>query len=123
MSCKIDTKETFDIITPESEHLDTKMADELQNICNNVQNNDKSAIVDLSRVASIEETLVLVLEKIHEDYYNHGLSFAVTNMQPAIRKLFSTNAGEQLNIVPTLAEAIDLVSMEGLERDLLGDDF
>jgi anti-anti-sigma regulatory factor len=117
MQYKINTKENFDIIVPQMAQFVSIMAEELISHCAELQKNDKSAIIDFSNVLSIDGEMLVVLEKLHAGFYDCNLSCAFCNLNPDIKPLFS----RELNIVPTQIEAIDLVSMEGLERELLGD--
>jgi len=117
MQYKINTKENFDIIVPQMAQFVSIMAEELIQLCSELQKNDKSAIIDFSDVLSIDNAMVSTLINLHTDFYEHNLSCAFCHLNQDLRPLFSA----ELNIVPTQIEAIDLVSMEGLERELLRD--
>lgn len=117
MLYKIDTKQNLDIITPQMSQFKYIMADELVTLCAQLQKNDKSAIIDFNKVVSVEDVVLKQVEELHKQFYNSGLSFVLCNLTTDIKGLFST----ELNVVPTQTEAIDLVSMEGLERELLGE--
>ena len=117
MTYKIDTKDKFDIITPQIPDFNYTMAEELITLCKQMQKSDKSVIIDFINVASTEERLAKEIETLHTTFYNSNLSFAICNIKANLKPVFS----DELNIVPTLAEAIDIISMEGLERDLLGE--
>jgi anti-anti-sigma factor len=50
---------------------------------------------------------------------NSGGTFVVTGLQATVKKLISISQLDTvLNITPTLSEAVDLVMMEEVERDL-----
>lgn len=117
MQYKINTKENFDIIVPQMAQFDSIMAEELFQHCSELQKNDKSAIIDFSNVLSMDSAIISTLEKMYTAFYEHHLSCAFCHLHQDFRPLFSA----ELNIVPTQIEAIDLVSMEGLERELLRD--
>lgn len=117
MTYKIDTKDKFDIITPQIPDFNYNMAEELITLCTQLQKSDKSVIIDFINVTSTEARLAKELEELHAQYYNGNLSFVICNMKANIKPVFS----DELNVVPTLIEAIDIISMEGLERELLGE--
>ncbi len=118
MQYKIDTKEKFDIITPDLSHFEHRMADELQRHCEQLQKNDKSAIIDFSQVSSLDQEVADEIMQMHEHFYANNLSFVLCRLSADLKNIFRT----ELNITPTLDEAIDIVSMEGLERELLGEE-
>jgi anti-anti-sigma regulatory factor len=117
MLYKIDTKENFDIITPQMSQINYNMSEELVTICAQLQKNDKSAIIDFSNVVSVESEIINEIEKLHTQFYSNNLSFAICEVSTKFKPLFSPD----LNITPTLIEAVDLISMEGLERELMSD--
>ncbi|HMT35707.1 MAG TPA: hypothetical protein PKC41_07600 [Chitinophagaceae bacterium] len=117
MFYKIDTKENFDIITPQMSQFNYNMAEELITLCAQLQINDKSAIIDFTMVEGIDEKSIKALEHLHEQFYSNNVSLAFCHLTSKIKPLLSAD----LNITPTLIEAIDLISMEGLERELMGE--
>lgn len=117
MIYKIDTKENFSVITPQISEINSNMADELIVCCDELQKDDKSAIIDFVNVESIDADTIKKVEAIHPDFYSKNLSFALCNLSAGLRSSFS----QEVNITPTLIEAIDIISMEGLERELMGD--
>ncbi len=117
MMYKIDTKENFDILTPQMSRFNTKMAEELITLCAQLQKNDKSAIVDFVNIEGIDEEVISVIEQLHVQFYSNNVSFALATVSSSIKSLFS----QDINITPSLIEAIDIISMEGLERELLSD--
>jgi hypothetical protein len=55
--------------------------------------------------------------------YDSNLSFALCEMNDEVKKSMQENdESDILNITPKQIEAIDIVAMEGLERELLGDE-
>jgi hypothetical protein len=57
--------------------------------------------------------------------YDSNLSFALCEMSDDVKKTLLENIeSDILNMTPKQIEAIDIVSMEGLERELInGEDF
>ena len=117
MLFKIDTKNNFDILTPQMSRFQTKMAEELITLCAQLQKNDKSAIVDFVNIETLEENCIQMIEELHTAFYQNNLSFAIASVLPGIKSQFP----QELNCTPTLIEAIDIISMEGLERELMND--
>jgi hypothetical protein len=105
MLFKIDTKNNFDILTPQMSRFQTKMAEELITLCVQLQKNDKSAIVDFVNIETLEENCIPMIEQLQTEFYQNNLS----------------QFPQELNCTPTLIEAIDIISMEGLERELMND--
>ena len=59
---------------------------------------------------------------MHERFYENGQSLVFTNLQADVKKtLQQVEDLHAINIAPTMIEAIDIVSMEKLERDFLND--
>jgi hypothetical protein len=117
MFYKIDTKENFDIITPQMSQFNYNMAEELITLCAQLQINDKSAIVDFMPIETVDDETIPIVEQVHTQFYENNLSFAIGSVKPIIKSKFSQN----VNCTPTLIEAIDIISMEGLERELMND--
>lgn len=74
----------------------------------------QSAIIVLEEVKSIDEEIAEKLAQVQAIYNDKNLSFVVTGSREINRKI--EDAG--ISATPTLQEAIDLVMMEQLEREL-----
>ena len=121
MNYKIDTKENFDIITPQIAMLNSTLTDELSKLINKSREHDKSVIIDFSQVNEIPEEFVDFLTQTHETMYLDNFSFVLCQVGGILKQqLQEADLEDSLNIAPTLIEAIDIVSMEVLERELLG---
>ena len=121
MNYKIDTKENFDIITPQIAMLNSTLTDELSKLINKSREDDKSVIIDFSQVNEIPEEFVDFLTQTHETMYLDNFSFVLCQVGGILKQqLQEADLEDSLNIAPTLIEAIDIVSMEVLERELLG---
>ncbi|HMN31866.1 MAG TPA: hypothetical protein PKA54_00680 [Chitinophagaceae bacterium] len=118
MMFKIDTKEKIEIICPQFTNLELNMAEDLCKISLNAAQSGKSVIIDFSNIESIENTVVYELEKNYQTLYEKEVSSAYCCMKKNLIPHFYSIQ----NIVPTLEEAIDIVSMEGLERELFADE-
>jgi len=123
MKYNIDTKENFDIITPINDLFDQNLAEEIQQFLSASILKNRSAIIDFSSIQSIENNLNQTIIDWHHKMYDSNLSFALCEMNDEVKKSIQENEeSDILNITPKQIEAIDIVAMEGLERELLGDE-
>lgn len=122
MRYKTDTRTDFDIITPLYSSFDADLADQLNDLVDQSSENGRNLIFDLANLEEIRDADVQLLCSFHSELYQHDLSFVLCHIHSACRFLFNETNEAALNIAPTLQEAIDLVSMEVLERELLGSD-
>lgn len=121
MEFKIDTKSTYTVITPESTELNEIMAESL---CHKVralfEEGNRNFIIDLINTLSAQMDSSSVLLELHQLIYNNEGSLVFTNLQePVMLNMKKEQLHLSLNITPTLIEAIDIINMEVLERDLL----
>ncbi len=129
MKFKIDTNASYTRILPEGEALSATMADGLFQQCRAQQYTAEAPrfIVDFSGLPDAEATdAESVFEKfalLHEDVYTASGSLIFTGIGPALlQQIKREDLHHILNITPTLQEAIDMVNMELLERDLFNED-
>lgn len=124
MEFKIDTKDTFSTIMPVSGQINAKMADELISRCKEMrQSGSVNIIVDWGQCTGIEGASLEKLVTLHEESYAAGQSLVFTGINEAVMATIKNEEADLLiNIAPTMREAIDIVSMEILERDLLGEE-
>ena len=124
MEFKFDTKLTYTIITPFSERLDNEATAKLAEAVGQDYGGDSNNfIIDLQHCISADNTSLSFLAQLHDACYSAQRSFVLTGVQPGLRQSLQNNhetAG--LNIAPTTGEAIDIISMEILERDLLSEE-
>lgn len=125
MKYNIETKENFDILTPNIDTFNNDLSVEISQIIQNSIENKRSLIIDFTSVNSIDDSNAEQIIKWHHELYNCDLSFVVYNVSEIVKSIISNiEDADILNITPKQIEAIDIVSMEGLERELLGgDDF
>ena len=123
MKYNIDTKENFDIITPINDTFNQELAVEINQFIQNSIEKQRSVIIDFTSINSIEETNTQHIIDWHHEMYDSNLSFALCGMNDDVKKTLLENIeSDILNITPKQIEAIDIVAMEGLERELMGDD-
>lgn len=124
MEFKIDTKDTFAVVTPITNTINVsfaeKLAAQLQNIRQNGSNN---IIVDLQHIQSADKNGLSKLVALHEESYAQNSSLVFTEAGTNLWNDLKVNETDLLlNIAPKMIEAVDIISMEILERDLLGEE-
>ena len=124
MEFKIDTKDTFSIIMPINNHINAKLTDALRQKCEEMrQSGSNNFIIDLQQCEDIDISVLPDLVKLHEDIYGMNQSIVFTGTNEKVMTGFKQNETDLLiNIAPKMAEAIDIISMEILERDLLSEE-
>ncbi len=123
MNVKIDTKEKFNVITPNDVKLTAIMTEELTKMLLTYQQKDIQHIVlNMQSVSSMEESCYEQLANLQQNFYEHNCSFVICNLQPQVEDFFDKmELLEVMNVTPTESEAWDIVQMEEIERELLDD--
>ena len=123
MNVKTDTKERFTVITPEESNLTANMTEELLDLLHPYLQKDTPHIVfNMEAVQAIDETAAGVLGNLQQKFYEMDCSFVICNLQKPVESLLdSLELLEVMNVTPTENEAWDIVQMEEIERELLGD--
>lgn len=124
MDFKIDTKEIYTTITPANGVIDAKMTDALgEKIEELRQSGSKNYMVDLSGCNNIDESAFDGMLALHENCYNNEQSLVFLGIQKEVMKVLrEADAGMLVNTAPTEKEAVDIISMEILERDLFNEE-
>lgn len=124
MQVKLDTKEKFHVITILEASLTANMTAELETTFAALTQNDvKNFIVDMEAVQRIDLETSEKLATMQQTSYENSHSFVICGIQPAVETfLDEAELLELLNITPTLSEAMDIVQMEEIERELFNDD-
>jgi hypothetical protein len=128
MKFKIDTTGPYTRILPAEAPLSDRMAAQLVVLCQEQQQNGSgNVIVDFSELpdapAAAPEAAFETLLQWHEAQYNAGHSLIFTGAGTQLLAQFKqAELHHILNLTPTLPEAIDMVNMEILERDLFNED-
>lgn len=121
MNFKIDTKEKFTVITPESDFLDANIAGELwktATMC--LEKIPHNVIVNLREVTKADGNAVNDLAGLQQHFYANGASFVICEVAKGLEPLFeSEDLPDVLNITPTESEAWDIVQMDEIERELM----
>lgn len=124
MEFKIDTKENFTQISPVNEHLNANMAAELARKCSELTDSgSNNFIINLDACQSAEADAFETLANLHEELYGNGQSLVFTELTPEVlQAIRDAQMDSAINIAPTEAEAVDIISMEILERDLFNEE-
>ncbi len=125
MSFKIDTKENYTLISPENSVIDVNMAAALAKIIKEpTQNDTLNFIIDVSACQKYDIAANDALVNLHEFVYGEmNGSIVFTGLATEVfNKIKQERLHLSLNITPTMIEAEDIINMEVLERDLLGEE-
>jgi anti-anti-sigma regulatory factor len=124
MEFKIDTKDTFCIIMPDTNAVNANMADALaQKMEEMRQSGSKNFIVDLQHCQTMDADVAEALVNLHEESYSAEQSLVFTGINKEVMATLKQNETDLLiNVAPKMEEAIDIISMEILERDLLSEE-
>jgi anti-anti-sigma regulatory factor len=121
MRFKIDTKDSYTIVTPEMIAPGEKMAENLWSwLTETGQSVSCNYIMDLEHCQEMSSSDVETMIAMHEYQYAKDCSLVFTGLgAEAMRTIKKQEADLIINIAATMQEAIDIVSMEIVERDLL----
>ena len=124
MEVKTDTKEKFHVITVETDRLTANLTEKLCKQLDDFLRQDiKNIVLNLSTVSDIDDEGAESLVKTQQKFYDNSASFVICHLQPNVENfLDNKNLLELMNITPTESEAWDIVQMEEIERELLGDE-
>jgi len=124
MNVKIDTKEKFTVITTQFTHLSANMTDEISNLLlPYLQKDIPHIIFKLTSIFELDDEVATLLLQIKEQFYENNCSFVICNLQSNLFTILDRlEILELLNITPSESEAWDIVQMEEIERELLGDE-
>lgn len=124
MEFKIDTRATYTHITPVYAHLDANMAAALSEKCTELSEaGSQNFLIDLSNCQDADKRAFHVLLELHEACYGNDRSLVFTGVQDNVMRVVKEEEIDlSLNIAPKEIEAIDIISMEILERDLFNEE-
>jgi anti-anti-sigma factor len=123
MKFKIDTKEKFTVFTPGEQELSANMTDELRTqLLNYLKNPLPNLVLNMKEVCILSTEASVMLPEVQQEFYEKGFSFVICELNSELeQQLDQAGVLELLNITPTESEAWDIVQMEEIERELLGD--
>lgn len=123
MDFKIDTKDTFTVITPVSAAINANLVEVVAAKCEEIrQNGSSNFILDLQHGTTLETDGIEALITLHDECYSSDESLVLTGINPGLIKKLTDDEYDALNIAPKMIEAVDIISMEILERDLMGEE-
>ena len=121
---KTDTKEKFHVISVMPTNLSANMTEELcKRLKIYLQHEIKNIVLKLNNVKEMDEEGAEYLVKTQQGFYESGASFVVCDLTPEL-EAFLDDKGllELMNVTITESEAWDIIQMEEIERELLGDE-
>jgi anti-anti-sigma regulatory factor len=123
MNFKIDTREKFTIITPVSDFSSDNLTAEFKELIHSYLQHKTNIVISLKNVVNIEENVVNEIAALQQQFYEHNVSSVICELQSPIQDLIEKlELDDVMNITPTETEAWDMVQMEEIERELLGDE-
>jgi anti-anti-sigma factor len=124
MKVKTDTKEKFHAISVETLNLSANMAADLGGqLIKLLQSSNRNIVLKLALVNSLDKEAAEVLVKLQQKFYETNASFVICGLTPQVEKFLDTESLlELMNVTPTESEAWDIIQMEEIERELLGDE-
>jgi anti-anti-sigma regulatory factor len=124
MEFKIDTKDTFSTIMPVIDRISANLTDELRQKCAEMrQSGSGNIIIDLQHCIDIDADVIAELVQLHEESYAEERSLVYTGITAKVLTALKKDETDLLiNLAPRMDEAIDIISMEILERDLFGEE-
>jgi anti-anti-sigma factor len=123
MEFKIDTKPNYTVITPETGDMSVNLAEVMrQKVIDATETDSHNFVIDLTNIENMDMASGNNLLDLHNELYNKGCSLVFTAMNENVMNTMKKGQYHlSLNLAPAMIEAIDIISMEVLERDLLGE--
>ncbi len=123
MKFKIDTREKFTIITPDSDFTSDNLTAESKELLTSFLQHKTNLVINLKNVVTVKENLVKELAAWQQQFYEQKVSFVLCELQLPVQAFINQlDLDSELNITPSETEAWDIVQMEEIERELLGDE-
>jgi anti-anti-sigma regulatory factor len=124
MEVKTSTKEKFTVISGLPGQLSETMTEELcRQLTGYLDGDQKNIVLNMEGVQDIDEGGAEKLVRTQQEFYEKGASFVACCMEPSLEeRLDGFDLLELMNVTPSESEAWDIVQMEEIERELLGDD-
>ena len=124
MNVKIDTKEKFVVITPTESKLSVIMTAELvKMLLSYIQKDIPHIVLNFKKVIEIDEASSKILADVQHKFYEANCSCVICELQKTVEdSLDEFGILELLNVTPSESEAWDIVQMEEIEREILGND-
>jgi anti-anti-sigma factor len=120
MNFEIEKKDNYAVVKVKVEKLDSQISPSLKSELV-VLNADefKNIIIDLADTRYCDSSGLSAILVANRLCKNSGGTFVLCSLQRSVSKLISISQLDTiLNITPTLEEAVDLLAMESIEKDL-----
>ena len=88
-----------------------------------LQNDVKNVVLILEDISEMDIAAAEKLAEIQQKFYENNASFVICGLQKQVEDFLDEHELlDLLNVTPTQSEAWDIVQMEEIERELLGDE-
>lgn len=123
MNVKTDTKEKFSVITPVEKEIPANMTEELKEmLLSYLQKDIPHLVLKMNEVETLSPEAAETIALVQQKFYEKNSSFVICELSAALEdQLEEQELLEMMNVTPTESEAWDIVQMEEIERELLGD--
>jgi anti-anti-sigma regulatory factor len=122
MNVKIDTKEKFTVLTPQVEKISANMTEDLEKLAGYAPVGVPHLVINMINVSEIAPEAAQKLADVQQQAYEKDHSFVICELQDAVEAVFDAEElTDMMNITPSESEAWDIVQMEEIERELMGD--
>lgn len=122
MKLKIDTKEKFNVLTPEESKISANMTESIEKIGDYASFEIPHVILNMQMVNEIDDESAEKISEIQQQFYEKNKSMVICQLQPSVEAVFEKlDLTDMMNITPTESEAWDILQMEEIERELLSD--
>ena len=120
MIVKIDTKEKMHVITINEVNIAANMTEKMGKLFTPLlDKNVKNVVVSMKDIKMVDNAAALYILGLQQLFNEHQASFVVCHLQPQVKKFFDeADLLDQLNFTLTESEAMDIVQMEELEREM-----
>ena len=123
MNVKIDTKEKFTVITPKESDISANMTDQLaETLLPYLAKEIPHIILNMKHVKSITDEAAERIAGLQHQFYEKNVSFIVCELQNSAESSFGRKELlDTMNVTATESEAWDILQMEEIEREIMGD--
>jgi anti-anti-sigma regulatory factor len=124
MNVKIDTKEKFQVFTPEEPILTVNMTDELVKLLLSCLKKEiKNVVLNLKAVKELDEKSAELILNCQQEFYEQQNSFVICELTSEVESFLDKNEIlDVMNYTPTESEAWDIIQMEEIEREFFEDE-
>ena len=122
MKVKIDTREKFHVITIQESSLAANMTEQMDKVLLPLlDDNVKNVILNFKDIESLDNAAAEHIVQLQHQFYDVQASFVLCCLHPEVKKIWdNADMLDSLNFTPTESEAMDIVQMEEIERELGG---